>query len=579
MRRKIDAEKIKDKYAYELGRLSDILESINADTAIAYSIVSRHRKKSVEEVNAHPHLLTLYGADFKDVESIQGLHGLQYDEIRISALIRSVYDAEIMTGSTVVELGKLVLGCWRLEEKAGVYKDTPVVVLGNTLEKEYETFRSSDDGHIYVISPYIRVMEERVDRDVRTTLKKGPRCSVTSEIVKEVEQELGIEYDETQKEAFSLLGEGISILTGGPGTGKTAVLKGIIRAHEKLRDAPVVLCCPTGKGARVMREATGREAQTIHKTLCIYPGGSGYDLGEELPRGALVIVDEFSMIDLALMEVLMIAVAHSGTQIIFVGDEDQLPSVRYGNIAHDLIACGKIKVCRLETIHRQNPNCAIVKNAAKIRIGDLGLYTDTGKEFRTFREKQFFDEMEMARVAMGIFIKNFSGDVDAVKIITPVKDPKYGCSTQRLNCSLHCYYHQGEEEINGISVGDPIIITRNIHGLGLLNGDGGICVSLENGLTVRIDGKDYTLTGEDIQSVDLAYAITCHKSQGSSIDKAIVLVPQEPRCMLTRRMLYVAVTRAREVCLVLHQGDAWDTAIRNEQEVTRKTGLLERLEK
>ena len=394
--------------------------------------------------------------------------------------------------------------------------------------------------------------------------------------------EYDIEYDETQKKAFSLLESGCSVLTGGPGTGKTTLLNGMIEAIKGKRE--IVLMAPTGKAAERVREVTGLPAQTIHKTLMIRPYmEGGYGVTADLPDNSFVIIDESSMIDTDLAAAVVSSIERSESTVLFVGDKDQLPSVGPGNFLLDIMSWNKMPICILEHIHRQEDGTVISENAQKVKNGDWNMTIDK-KSY--FQQGYVFDD-DMVRDALALHKKFYKeNDPDFCKIYTPVKDPKRTVSTVHINNSIHYMYHPEDEEIQiggqVFSVGDPVMITKNNYDLNIFNGDSGVITSISDDpkmLTVEMDGREIDLKGADLLHVELAYATTIHKAQGTSTAVAILLIPDKPRCLITRRLFYVAMTRARQRVYCLYEQLALEESVSNVNERVRITGLQRRLGK
>lgn len=525
-------------------------------------------KSGYKEYQKSKYIVALFGIPFEAVERVANGH--QYEPMRIEALCSAAYLSIQSSGSTYATLSQLIHRCWAIERRAGVYEKTSALLLGASIQKQFKI-----DG-VKIYSPYMWKLEKSIAKSIKKICRTAPTTTISPEQISSIEHELHIEYDDTQRDAFGILSHPIGVLTGGPGTGKTTLIRGLILAHEQT-GRPLVLCAPTGKAAQQIRLATGRRAETIHKTLSIRPYMLGGYTAEEgsIPDGALVIVDEASMLDTEIAECLVRAAADAQAQILFVGDADQLESVGAGSVFRDLVLY--FPVVRLDTIHRNAGT--IAKNAHFIKTGDWG---------KLIRDKSFITANlptsdEIVKNALAIHQAKYSPAAPHdVKIFTPVKSPQYITSTAKINSALHTLYHSQDKALKVgdklFSVGEPVIITRNDYDLGLLNGDEGVVVGIsENLLRVRVGDETVDISDEALQYVELGYAVTVHKAQGSSCKMAIILLPSEPVCMVTRRLAYVAVTRAEKRVVILHECYSLEMAIMDENTRPRQTGLIERL--
>lgn len=531
--------------------------------------------KTASYIISNPYVLVLCGIPFEQVEKTRWT-GAQFSEDRIEALVFEAYKQETENGGTCVEIEKLIKTAWRIEKKCKkIEEHTPALFLGYAILKKYRY----DEG--FVCSKKIYTTEGRIAKSLKEIMKRDG-IKVSDYEISCIEKRLGIEYDETQRKAFSLLESGCSVLTGGPGTGKTTLLNGMIEAIKGKRE--IVLMAPTGKAAERVREVTGLPAQTIHKTLMIRPYmEGGYGVTADLPDNSFVIIDESSMIDTDLAAAVVSSIERSESTVLFVGDKDQLPSVGPGNFLLDIMSWNKMPVCILEHIHRQEDGTVISENAQKVKNGDWNMTIDK-KSY--FQQGYTFDD-DMVRDALALHKKFYKeNDPDFCKIYTPVKDPKRTVSTVHINNSIHYMYHPEDEEIQiggqVFSVGDPVMITKNNYDLNIFNGDSGVITSISEEpkmLTVEIDGREIDLKGADLLHVELAYATTIHKAQGTSTAIAILLIPDKPKCLITRRLLYVAMTRARQRVYCLYEQLALEESVSNVNERVRITGLQRRLGK
>ena len=481
----------------------------------------------------------------------------------------------ISTGSTRHTITSIIREGQRYEEEIGE-KKSPAKVYEYYVP-EVLSVADDDKGITWAYDTELYYTEALIAKYMNWIEKNIKRHVSPEEIIEQVQTELGLRYDDEQRKAFELLKHGVGALTGGPGTGKTALLRGIVRAHQILtNDSPVLLCAPTGMASHRMCEAVQKQARTIHKTLGISLRNDGSIVARRsLPSDALIIIDECSMVDTYLMACITEAAKNARAQLLLVGDEDQLPSVGPGQILHDIIASERFPCVRLRKIYRNSGS--IAENAIRIRNGKKDLVEDEQFEIR---RKEFCPDLMMA--AIREFERHYDkNNPSQVKLLTPVKNEQYETSTQTVNRVIHILHH-GK---NGpaIAEGEPVIFTKNIPDLDVFNGSEGIVLKVEaegeriKKVVVKVDGEKKTVDGKYLEYLELSYCVTIHKAQGISCKRAIILLPLEPKSMLTRRLLYVAVTRAEESVTIFSEWDSIDEAISNENEEPRNTGLLDRL--
>lgn len=420
-----------------------------------------------------------------------------------------------------------------------------------------------------------------------------------------------IEPDELQIQAvIEAVNSGLLIITGGPGTGKTTTINTIIRYFEQ-EEMEILLAAPTGRAAKRMTEATGYEARTVHRLLELTgipddsgsPAGMHFERNEENPLDAdAIIIDETSMVDIYLMHALLRAV-NPGTRLILVGDVNQLPSVGPGNVLRDLIASGCFNVVRLTRIFRQAAESDIIVNAHRINRGDRIPLGKPSRDF-LFIRREHPDAIISAMITL--IREKLPGYVHAdpfdIQIMTPMRKGALG--VERLNSILQEYLNpkspdKAEREAGGViyRVGDKVMQIKNNYqieweirnrygipvdgGTGVFNGDIGKIRSINTfaeQLTVEFDeGKMVDYSFRQLEELELAYAITIHKSQGSEYPAVIVPVHSGPRMLMTRNLIYTAVTRARSCVCLVGIPETFQAMVNNEMEQRRYTGLKARL--
>jgi exodeoxyribonuclease V alpha subunit len=352
----------------------------------------------------------------------------------------------------------------------------------------------------------------------------------------------------------------VSVLTGGPGTGKT------------LKNKRVILAAPTGRAAKRLSEATGIEAKTLHRLLQLRPGSQSlYNRDNPLPADMLII-DEVSMLDTLLMNSLLKGVA-TGTSVLFVGDADQLPSVGAGNVLADVISSGVVPVTRLEHIFRQGAGSAIATNARRINQGQMPL---TGPEMRDF----FFFTQDDAAAARDTVVDlvahripaRFGFRPEEIQVLAPMHRGACGVGelNQRLQAALNPPAAGKEQKQYGgtlFRVGDKVLQLRNNYDKEVFNGDGGVITAIvqeDQTMTVRLDdGRVVTYEFGELDELALAYAVSIHKAQGSEYPVCVIPLVMEQYMLLERQLLYTAITRARQLAVLVGSRKALAIAVKN----------------
>lgn len=409
-------------------------------------------------------------------------------------------------------------------------------------------------------------LAQRLTRRARITLEQAES--------RELPETLG---DEQRAVVVMALTNTVSILTGGPGVGKSHTLKALVGAAQSL-GMPVTLMAPTGKAARRMVEATGGyEATTIHKRLKLIPGDHRVGLGAELVNG-LVVVDEFSMGDTALTAALFSGISLDA-QILLVGDPDQLPSVGPGAVLRDLLAADICTRVHLTKVFRNDAGIAV--NAARMRAGE-SLVNLPDCQIRESATPEDAQQQILSLLAHELPTMGYSGN--DVLVLTPTNDGESG--RHALNNVLQALYNDSmaglgmtytsEQRKSEIRPGDKIIVTRNDSDLGVANGETGICRDVSpKEIRITLDDRDVVLRGDQRYLIQLAYAITIHKAQGS--EAPVVVIPVFTSRILSRELIYTACTRARKLTIFVGDTQALDSAIRLVVGNRRRTTLRDRI--
>ena len=419
-------------------------------------------------------------------------------------------------------------------------------------------------------------------------------------LIEKVEASLGLEFAAMQKKAiFKSLDDGVMILTGGPGTGKTTVIKALISIYRSLGQK-TVLAAPTGRAAKRMSEATGEEAKTVHRMLEMERSQTdgivfGRNAGNPLSEG-VVIVDECSMLDLSLAAALLRAVRRGG-RLILIGDSDQLPSVGAGNVLSDLLATERINTVRLNEIFRQSKQSLIITNAHRINNGERPLLGVTDNDFFFVKRDREGDIVDtVADLIIERLPKTYGRSIrDKIQVISPSR--KGSAGVDNLNAALQerlnpASKFKREKQSHGVVFreGDKVMQVINDYeiewdkngqrGVGLFNGDIGEIrmIDLKNENVVCLfDDKMAEYSFDMLEELELAYAITIHKSQGSEYPVIIIPMYSCPPMLMTRNLLYTAVTRARTMVILVGRADIAVRMVENKREILRYTTLAEKI--
>ena len=666
-------EKIpEDTYAMERYLGSGAIKGIGA--ALAARIVRRFGEDTIRIVEEEPERLAeVKGISEKKAREIAA-QVTEKTEMRKAMIFLQKYGISLNLGAKIYQKYKdslytvLQENPYRLSEdisgvgfkiadeiaaRIGIHADSDYRIRSGML---YTLLQASGEGHTYLPKDQLfarcakllgvdesymekHLMDMLLDRKLVMQEKKGEKiiypsqyyylelntarmlcelnicCPEDENIVEKriasIEKETGTVLDEMQKKAVTeAAGHGLFILTGGPGTGKTTTINAIIRFFEG-EGAELRLAAPTGRAAKRMTEATGYEAQTIHRLLELNgmpeddrsTGTVHFERNAQNPLEAdVIIIDEMSMVDIHLMHSLLLAIT-AGTRLILVGDENQLPSVGPGNVLRDIIHSGCFPVIELTKIFRQASESDIVVNAHKINRGEPVEIHNKSRDF--FFLKRYDADM-IIRVVIALIQDKLPRYVNArpfeIQVLTPMRKGLLG--VERLNQMLQRYLNPQDgskkEKTLGDRLfrqGDKVMQIKNDYqmewevrgrygipvekGIGVFNGDTGILREInEFAETAEVefeDGRFATYSFKQLEELELAYAITIHKSQGSEYPAVILPVLSGPQMLLNRNLLYTAVTRARKCVTVVGSEETFAEMIRNEKQQKRYSALDERI--
>lgn len=474
-------------------------------------------------------------------------------------------------------------------------------LLGQLLDEGELSCYKKDDG-LYVMTNEIAEAEDYVAKMLARLSSENERFGAlnVSTLIQKVEGEMDVTFAPLQREAiFASLEFGAMILTGGPGTGKTTVIKALLSIYRSL-GFKVVLAAPTGRAAKRMSEATGEEAKTIHRMLDTERAVDGltkFGRNERNPLSEqVIIIDEASMIDLLLMSALVRAMRR-GARLILIGDSDQLPSVGAGNVLADLIASERIRTVRLTEIFRQSEESLIITNAHRINEGIAPILNVTDNDFFFVRcESEGDIASSIANLIHQRLPKAYGESIrSGIQVITPSKKGAGGVET--LNTTLQARLNppakfKKEKSAHGVVFreGDRVMqITNNydiewekygIGGVGLFNGDIGVIETInlrEESMTIVFDDKTAEYSFDMLDELELAYAITVHKSQGSEYPVVVIPMYTCAPMLMTRNLFYTAVTRAKNMVILVGRSDIPRKMVENNRQIKRYTALKDKI--
>jgi len=554
----------------------------------AHRIYKHYGPDAVAIVKRDPYRLAreIWGIGFRTADQIARRTGIEPENPqRLAAGLAYVV-------SLATEQGHIYLPEESLLEQAVEQLGVPVPSLQTALASAVESgLLVREDGRVALpeYATVEREIAERLYHHVQNR-KAGSLAESDEAIIARVEARTGLSYAPQQRRAIlAALSEGVLVMTGGPGTGKTTTTQGII-GELRAQRTHLALCAPTGRAAKRLAEVTRVEARTIHRMLGFMPDKRAFQYDEEHPLPAdLVLVDEASMIDAALFVHLLRAL-RPDARLVLVGDADQLPSVGPGQVLRDIIASGVVSVIRLETVFRQAERSLIITNAHKINQGEMpSLSNKKDGDFFFLAEEDpeavaaMVSDLVVRRLPKSYGVDKFSD----VQVLAPMYRGETGAHAlnKRLQQELN---PEGEALARGhheFRVGDKVIITRNNYTKMVFNGDIGRIVGVdpEQGtvsleLNIAAEGPtQVTYDFEELDELTLAYAISVHRSQGSEFPIVVMPITTQHYMMLQRNVLYTAVTRAKRLMILVGSARALALAVKNAAVSSRFTWLSQRL--
>ena len=554
--------------------------------SIARKLWNQFGVETIARITENPYLLCeeIWGIGFLKADEIAMKVGIAKDSpIRLqAALIYTLQESSFTEGHVYLPKNVLLEKTFRILRIPIEDDDTANALLDQFEDLcSRERIKRVDDDCFY--PPLFRAEQEIADNMlVRLQQNALPTEGFERDLI-DWEREHKFAFDPIQRKAIEMaLAYRISIITGGPGTGKTTILKGILHLAQKM-DERVFLAAPTGRAAKRMGDLCGIPARTIHRMLEVDPMTKKFirNAENQLPCD-LLIVDEFSMVDTWLAASLFAAVPYHA-RIVLVGDSDQLPSVGPGNVLNDLIRCPKIPTTRLQHIFRQAGGNDIADKAAKINAGIVPSPIEGPNfHFLPFEDPEQAKSILADLLTTGIRSKIQIDQKTDLQILTPMRKGPLGVF--ELNTFLQNLMNPGvpRHKIMGVqwSAGDRVMHVKNNYDKNVFNGDVGIIYKVakeDQKVTVFYDDKTVDYEGDELEQLTLAYASTIHKSQGSEYPAVVVILDSSHYMMLQRNLVYTAITRAKGHVWVLSAPGAFATAVRNSRSVRRFTRLTERL--
>ena len=585
-------QRIKDAWA-EQKVVRDIMLFLHAHglgTNRAVRIYKSYGAEAIELIRADPYRLArdIHGIGFHSADSVAEKLGLEADSLlRARAAIEHLLDQATTEGHCALPRRDLLEGAARLLE-------VDESVVNEAFERHLKDDRILSEkiaGEELIFMPLLRDAEERIARQLRRLAEaKEPEPAIDAEkAIPWVEEKTGRKLSPSQHDALRIaLRSRAVVITGGPGVGKTTLVQSLLKilTAKKLK---CILAAPTGRAAQRLAEATGLEASTLHRLLEFQPARGGFQRNASNPlEGDVVVVDEVSMVDVPLMSRLLDALPRKA-RLILVGDADQLPSVGPGLVLGDIIRSGMIPVVHLREIFRQAGDSRIISGAHAINRGEIPDIIEAPKDSDfVFVDREDAEECAATLVSLvrDRLPKHLGVDpIEGIQILSPMHRGSLGIKelNLRLQAALNPrseYRDEYQAFGNLFRIGDKVIQTSNNYDKEVFNGDIGRIRSLdkeERQAVVRFGKREVIYEFGELDELELAYAITIHKSQGSEFPVVVIPLAMQQYLLLQRNLLYTGVTRGKRMVVLVGQKKALGMAVRNESSRHRHGGLLHRL--
>lgn len=565
----------KTKKILEIKTLFEIISMAGGTYSDAMKIRDLYEDDSLYQIKNNPYAVSrMIGLNFSIADKIgEYFKFTRFSPKRAKSMLAYSMDMIMSQGNTYALLEELKNNIAYLN-KNGYLGETPdYYILSFLIDNDNYVLDKKYGLHVYYKN--IKEAEDNLIRNVKRIYESNKSNEIKEDIIEKIQEEEHINLANDQLKVFeSIKRSGIKIVTGGPGCGKTTTISLLIKYIEKMFDAEdICLCAPTGCAAQKLMEKTGHTASTIHYKIGAKPfdgmSSVDYNFFNQLPY-RFYIIEEFSMADLELVSMLFDAIPNEST-VIIVGDPDQLESVGPGNVLHDFIDSGMFEVYRLNTIFRQANGSLIIENAGLIKEGNASFLT--GEDFVVKEEETedlvFKDCTE--------YLKNLSNKNDDFQVLCPIKKNTVG--TKNLNILLQSFKTKSEiSKTYGdytFYLNDKVITTKNNRKKGYFNGEPGIVTDIDNdGIEVTFANDIIYIKNSSLDEVIPAHALTVHKSQGNEYPEVVLLLTESSKGMISKKILYTAITRAKEKVTLFYQSGVFDNI---ETDKVRHTDLADRL--